>query len=290
MHINSFSSAVNPLLLATNLEEAGLGNRMRFTLSALSLSKAVGREFAYFWPKTRLFAPSLSQLWKFHEREISLQESIEIAKSLPSIPYVEDLPEDCSLLPIWHFSSHDALTLPEDAISWGQQLRSLSPVQEISDRISNFFNQYLIGEPYVGIMIRSHSLAHPITLEASPLEWYFKRMAELNAANPGVKFFISSDTPQAQDQILQMFPNSCTQIDKGEYNSTEGLISSIVDLYLLASSSYMLSPYYSSFPIMAMKLCRQIITNEHSQNSFEVHLDITKVPLVKDPLFPSNRL
>jgi hypothetical protein len=289
MNKSSLSLGGKPLLLASNQEGAGLGNRMRFTLSALSLARAVGREFVYSWPKSQLFCSSLNQLWKFDEHEISWQESVEMENCFPSISRVSDLPVDHSLLPIWHFNSHNALNLPKNAVPWGRQLRSLSPVKEIADRIKYIFNQYLIGKPYIGIMIRTHSLAHPITQNASPLEWYLKRMSELKAANPDVKFFISSDTPQAQDKIIQMFPNSFAQIDKGQYNSTQGLVSSVVDLYLLASSSYMLSPYYSSFPTLALKLCNGVITNEHSCDNFQVYLDITKVPLVRDPLFPAKR-
>lgn len=274
--------------LATNNGHAGLGNRMRFTLSALSLAEAHDRDFAYAWPKNDHFRPALTDLWEFKQREIPWSQAFEIAKETPWVPRWEDLPVDANALPLWHIRSADALTLPEGAPLWTQRLRELTPTPAIRARISSLHAEYLKGAPYIGVMIRAHEKSHAKTVEASPVEWFLERMAELNRSYPGIRFFISCDVPEVQDRIIDAFPNSVGQSDKGEYNSTEGVVSSVVDLYLLAASSYMIVPYYSSFPTMAWELAERKVVMENSRSGRK-DLDISGVQLASDPLRPASR-
>ena len=54
--------------------------------------------------------------------------------------------------------------------------------------------------------------------------------------------------PEVQEAIVARVPGTSGQTDKGPYNSTAALKSAVVDLYLLAASSHLLAPHYSSFP------------------------------------------
>lgn len=271
-------------LLATNLSYAGLGNRMRFTLSALSLATSTGRNFCYAWPQTDMFQPPLTDLWQFEHPEISWAEATEAAKSHPYIGKSEDLKTEN---PFWHLRSGNSLTIPNGAQTWFERLRGLTPSDAIRARIEASFDD-LRGAPYVGVSIRAHEQSHAKTKEASPTSWYLNRMAEIVARFPNMKFFISCDVPEVQAQIIAAYPTSVGLTDKGGYNSAEGVIAGVVDLYLLASSSYMIVPYWSSFPIMAWELTGRRITMETSRAG-RCDIDIAEVPLVFDPLRPSYR-
>lgn len=275
-------------LVATNSNKAGLGNRMRFTLSALSLAEAHGRGFSYAWPQSKLFKPALTELWEFDHPRISWSDAAELSKEVPYTVKSKDLPEDAGTQPVWHFRSPHALALPEGATPWTERLRGLKPVKEIQDRATTLHGEHLRGAPYVGVMVRAHAKSHVKTLEASPVEWYLERMSELDAAYPGINFFLSCDVPEVQERIIKAFPNSVGQNDKGGYNSVEGVVAGVTDLYLLAASSYMIVPYWSSFPTMAWELADRKIVREHSRAGRQ-DVNIAEVPMASNPLRPADR-
>lgn len=275
-------------LIATNISYAGLGNRMRFTLSALSLAHAHGREYVYAWPQTSDFRPPLTRLWDFGEKEIAVESAAELARRHPYMHRVNDLPDNAELLPVWHFRSGDALPIPPGVPLWTDRLRELTPAADIRDRISRLHRDNFSGSPYVGVSIRAHERSHAKTLSESPVEWYLGRMSDMLEVNPDLKFFISCDVPEVQERIIREYPSSVGQVDKGGYNSSEGVVSSVVDLYLLAASNYMLVPYWSSFPHMAWELADRKIAMESSQSGRR-NVDPSSIPLALDPLTPSSR-
>lgn len=275
-------------LVAANISYAGLGNRMRFTLSALSLAHATGREFLYAWPQTEEFRPPLTRLWDFGETEITVQEASAIARDYPYSRRVEDLPGDAGELETWCLRSGDTLTTPEGSLTWAERFRGLTPAEDIRDKVRGLHAEHFAGRPYVGVSIRAHEKSHSKTLEHSPVEWYVGRMSEMRAMNPDMKFFISCDVPEIQERIIREFPGSFGQDDKGGYNSAEGVVASVVDLYLLAASNYMLVPYWSSFPNMAWELAGRTIAKETSRAG-KMNINPLTVPLAIDPLKPSAR-
>lgn len=275
-------------LIATNTSLSGLGNRMRFTLSALSLAEAHGREFSYAWPQTDHFRPALTDLWEFDEREVPWSETGILAEEFPFVERHEDLPANADDLRVWNLRSTRTQSLPEGATPYPQHLRNLTPTGAIRERVTSLHAEHLNGMPYVGVMIRAHEKAHSASTEASPVEWFLDRMADFDKVNPGVKFFISCDVPEVQERVIAAFPNSVGQVDKGGYNSSEGVISSVVDIYLLAASSYMIVPYYSSFPAMAWDLADSKIAMENSRTGRR-DVEIMAAPLADDPLRPAFR-
>ena len=263
---------------------------MRFTLSALTLAKATGRNFFYVWPRVETFTPMLDQLWQFNEPLISKEVADELCKSVASVEQYKDLLVPSNEMPVWHFYSHDIVRLPEglEGLTWGQRLRGLKPEESIAGRITSFYNNHLAGEPFIGVNIRTHKRSPLKTIEASPVEWYINRMSELCSIYPGIRFFISSDTSEARDRILDAFPTACSQMNKGEYGSDEGIISSVIDLYLLASSQYMLVPYWSSFPVLSQELSDKKVVLENSRSGKSKAI-ISSIPLALNPLYPASR-
>ena len=149
----------------------------------------------------------------------------------------------------------------------GERLRRLAPVDGIAERILAFHTRHLAGEPYVGVMVRAHAVSNAQTLEHSPLEWYIERMRRLQDERPGVRFFVSADTPAAQAAVLSAISTAVALDDKGGYNTAAALRSSVVDLYLLASAGHLIGPYYSSFPEVAQQLAGPWLRLETSGSS-----------------------
>jgi hypothetical protein len=280
----------NGELFAVNFANAGLGNRLRFTLSAQALAEAEGRRFRYLWPTDKDFSARLTELWEYEPGEsASMSESRQL---LSEFPYVNEKVDfwtpEMRALPIWHVRSVNTLPVPEGSQTWEQHFRALTPVQQIRDRISDL-RDAVAGRRYVGVMIRAHERSHVKTLEASPVAWYTKRMAELQAAEPNLWFYISSDVQEVQDAVIASIPNCFGQTDKGPYNTTAGVQSSVADLYMLASSVHILAPYWSSFGDISWILSDGCVAKETSRT---MHGDPTAWQLVDpapDPLKPSLR-
>lgn len=258
---------------------------MRFTLSALSLAESTGRRYSYVWPQTEMFKPKLTDLWHFHQEEMPWPDSVELAKTIPYVNKSEDLDKNTH---IWHLRGGDPLTVPDGVATWFERFRALVPSDSICEDVRDTFSS-LSGTPYVGVSVRAHHQSHAKTRQASPVGWYLNRMSEIAERFPRIKFYISCDSPDVQDEIIRLFPNSVALMDKGSYNSAKGVHASVVDLYLLASSNYLLVPYWSSFPTLAWELSGRRLTMENSQHGRE-DLDIESFPLAFDPLNPSRRL
>lgn len=61
---------LRPALVAENVAQPGLGNRIRFTLSAQAIAAAQGRHFYYIWPTGPQFEPALTDLWEYDQRRL----------------------------------------------------------------------------------------------------------------------------------------------------------------------------------------------------------------------------
>ena len=69
--------------VAVNGAWAGLGNRIRFTLSAEAIAEAAGRDFAYVWPTSPgLFEPQLTDLWDYSAPQLPSGSVVPEASSV----------------------------------------------------------------------------------------------------------------------------------------------------------------------------------------------------------------
>ncbi|MGC5172281.1 hypothetical protein ACPW96_16400 [Micromonospora sp. DT81.3] len=268
----------------------GLGNRLRVTLGARSLARWAGRDFAYTWPTGRRFGARFDELWKFGERRISPTWSRMLSLRHPYRKADLDWLDDAGSDRTWQIRTAHALHLPDGATPWGEELQSLEPVDVIADRVRAFRDRHLAGEPYIGVMVRAHPVSNVQTLEHSPLHWYIDRMRELRAERPGVRFFLSADAEPAQAEVIAAIPGTVALDDKGGYNTKAALVSSVVDLYLLAGAGHLIAPHYSSFPHVAQKLAGPGLLLETSMTGPETRLEGREtLPIAADPLRPWSR-
>lgn len=278
-------------VIAAVKKHHGLGNRLRVTLGSRSLARWAGRDFAYTWPTGSAFGATFDELWQFGERRISTLHSRALALRHPyrshDLEWLESAREDR----IWQLRTAHALHLPPDATPWGEELQSLTPVPRIAGRVESFFAQHLRGQPYVGVMVRAHAISNTETLRHSPVSWYIGRMREVAAEHPGIRFFLSADTEQAQAEVIDAVPGTVALSDKGGYNTKAALLSSVVDLYLLAGSTHVLAPHYSSFPEIAQQLAGPSLRLETSRTGADTRFGPgDPAVVVTDPLRPSLRV
>lgn len=277
-------------LVAYNGYDSGLGNRVRVVLGSRSLADLEGRDFAYVWPTGSLFGPRFNELWDFRGRTLSRSTSRVLAWRFP---YRDEtlgwITEGTRREWLWQIRTGSPINLPSTARPWQDELRALQPVPEIASAVTDFFDAELRGTAYVGVMIRAHSVSHGKTRQASPVDWFIRRMREILAEAPGTRFFVSCDVPEVQQRVIDAVPGCCAQRDKGGYNSTAGVRSAIADLYLLASSGYLLGPHFSSFVHLAEHLAGDRLTFETSVLAPGDTSDKRSHGLVTDPLRPYQR-
>ena len=248
--------------VAVNGAWAGLGNRIRFTLSAEAIAEAAGRDFAYVWPTSPgLFEPQLTDLWDYS------------APQLPSGSVVPTMTEhrahfsrvrrlsNVGSAKDWVILGSSSLHFDGSERRWESRLAELVPVPAIQDQVVDM--QARLPEEYVGVQVRASRASHPETLAASPVSWYVSRMSEYLREHPETHFFLSCDDAATERQIRETLPNVVSLVGKGPYNTFLGVRSAVADLYLLAGSTHLLGPYLSSFVELAWLLggTRQILEN-----------------------------
>ncbi|GAA4975374.1 hypothetical protein [Kineococcus glutinatus] len=281
-----------PSLIAYNGYDTGLGNRVRVVLSAQSLAEHEGRRFYYVWPTGPRFGPRFADLWVHPTRGRVVPRAL--SRGLARLyPYVDEsltwLDDAKRAERVWQVRTGNALALPAGAAPWEDAFRALEPVPAIRERVGRFFDANLRGEPYVGVMIRAHTVSHRRTRETSPVEWFVERMQEIRRHDPSTRFFVSCDVPEVAARVTAAVPGSCTQLDKGAYNSTEGVRASIADLYLLASSGHLIGPHFSSFVHLAQHLVRERLDFETPLTQAAGPVDHRRHGVVRDPLRPAHR-
>ena len=292
------------LLVYTGRKD-GLGNRVRALLSAQELARVEDRDLYYVWSTDEYFGPRMDELWRFEGG--SSVSRLTSRALLPVARYRQPkgvrITSDLRRRHLWQIHSHGLPvtwedpawkggaaegTAPDGPRPWTERLRELTPVDEIADEVRSLYNAHLRGRPYVGIQVRTHAVSHAKTIESSPVEWFANRMRQIRADHPDVPFFLSCDTPEAQNQLAGEFDGCVFLTDKGGYNTVKGVRSGLVDLYLLASSQHLIGASFSSFVEMAVFLCDGVVPFERPDQPLDGDFSLS-LGLAEDPLRPARR-
>lgn len=268
----------------------GLGNRVRVVLGSRSLARFEHRAFSYVWPVGPTFGARFDDLWSIDD-----PVTTTVSARLSSVRHgyrdhtLEWLDDEARRDRTWLIRTPHALHLPVGATAWEDDLRALSPVPQIAERVRRFHADQLGAEPYVGVMVRAHAVSHDQTRRDSPLQWYIDRLAQIRRQSPDLRIFISADTPESQAAITAAVPGVVGQHDKGPYNSRSALTAAVADLYLLAGSVHLIGPHYSSFPELAQKLAGPGLHLETSKTAPEVRFERVAHSRPVDPVIPHER-
>ena len=267
----------------------GLGNRMRVVLGGQALARFEERSFRYVWPTGRGFGARLDELWEFHARRWPTALSRALERSFPyrdaGLEWIDDAARRER---VWQIRTPHALALPPGAPSWQASLRALQPVERIRRRILEL-SVASADRPYLGVMIRTHSVSHDATLRESPVEWYLDRIEEIRSERPELGLYVAADTDAAFVRVARRFPDCQGQTDKGAYNSRRALHAAVADLYLLAGSCHILGPHYSSFPELAQHLSGKAVALETSTSAPSTRFEAQGKLTVGTPLRPELR-
>lgn len=235
-----------PALIAINGMWAGLGNRMRFTLSAQAVAAAEGRNFYYSWPVGERFGPQLTDLWDFRQTRLEPSSVRHEFTEKDDLMQLRDRDT-------WAIRSDSVIRGDGSEQSWEELFRGLVPTLSVRRRLARTKLQ-LRGRPYVGVQIRASEKSHELTLEASPVSWFIDRMHDMLREEPRTLFFLSCDTPEAQQEVLASVRRVVALPMEQGYNTVGSVRKSVADLYLLARSRYLLGPHWSSFVHLAWAL------------------------------------
>lgn len=277
------------MLIAYNGATSGLGNRMRVTLGAANLATATDRRFGYVWPCGPDFEPSLQDLWLWRGGVV-VPRAVSRGLGAMSGYFDDDVRaiRDVDRRWLWQIRTGGQLQVPPGVAPWYETLRTLRPAQPIADLVTENFSKSLAGHRYVGVMIRSHAVSPERTKQSSPIEWFIDRMMRTREADPGIRFFVSADVPEVKQNILDRFPTATAIPHSHAYNSIGAVRSAVADLYLLASSSYIIGPHASSFIEMAQYLADLKVPTE-KPNEAPPKLTPHDTPIAWDPLRPFER-
>lgn len=272
-------------LVAVNGAWAGLGNRIRFTLSAEAIAAAEARDFAYVWPTSPgLFEPAFTDLWDYRAPRLPWGSVVPTMTEHRAHLSRKRALTDMRAVSDWVILGSSVLHGDGREAPWESRLPDLVPVNAIQDQVERTRSR--LPERYIGIQVRASRTSHPATLEASPVSWFLARMGELVRDDPKTHFFLSCDDPATERQIREAIPNVTALPAKGAYNTVDGVRAAVADLYLLAGSMRLLGPYLSSFVELAWILGGKSQVLENSVHRFDPHSALHRHQPVDEELRP----
>ena len=138
--------------------------------------------------------------------------------------------------------------------SWGRMdtgkfNRSLfKPKEEIQKKIPSF------PTPTVGVHIRRSD--HQLAISKTPFEKFIQAMNEELKLEPKTKFFIASDSANVKSKLANIYSDKIitSTNENAIRNSTDGMISAMIDLYGLANTSKIIGTSISTFTLMASEI------------------------------------
>ncbi|WP_136659096.1 hypothetical protein [Nitratireductor sp. XY-223] len=125
------------------------------------------------------------------------------------------------------------------------------PAQKLQDRIQSLTSRF---RDTIGVHIRRTD--HRPAREFSPTSLFKERMNALIAAEPGIRFYLSSDDPRELDAMKTEYGDRIICAPEQDFGrqSTEALQCAVVDLFCLAATRKVLGSFKSTFSDTAARL------------------------------------
>jgi len=133
-----------------------------------------------------------------------------------------------------------------------EDYRGFRPVESIRNEVRALGSD--LGAA-VGVHIRRTDHDYQ---DRSPTELFIAAMKAASRGDPGLRFFLASDSPEVEKQLEAEFPGRIVRQRNKAYtrNSPEGIRHAMIDLYCLASCARIIGSYASSFSETAAELGR----------------------------------
>jgi hypothetical protein len=228
----------------------GLCNRLRATLSGIGLARSTGRELAVWWPPTWDFNCSGERCfdlqdaafrfvdgraWQEYKGEIFAGDA---RKRIPTAPL------DCDMRIYASCSFHHDVTSP-----LSQWTHLITPKLHLQQQIDAFYEAKLAGHRCVSVMIRLGGFTNS-KMRTTKLDWFYKRMCEILAEyGDDVLFFLVCCSKGVSKLFHNAFPRNVVELPNRCYlpRTVRLAYQSVINVYLMAKTSYVLGTYWSSY-------------------------------------------
>lgn len=252
----------------------GLGNRLRSLDSAIALSDCTRHSLKMIWDANEELNCSFSSLFNapedFDLKEIStsylsrkFQEKIAIIFHFTGINYPFSF--DCVLhendLMKLKSRGYDFCKLKNFKniyinsngrfLSPGKPYNYLSPVSDIKQKVDELCIDF--DDNCIGVHIRRTD--NQLSIKKSPIEKFIELMKAEEKQNPEQKFFLSTDSPRAENDIEKAFKGKIIKYDKELSRKKEqGVKDALIDMLCLSRTSKIIGSYWSSFSEVAAEM------------------------------------
>ena len=260
---------------------AGLGNRIRSIISGLGLANDLNQKLTIFWKKDEALNCSFFELFErnpaFEVKRFNwVSKLLELGKTdrkikrgLSKIIYwflkVDFFMFDDDFKKyVWN--NHDYIfhisTLPKrrrniyistcnEFYPGNNFLKLLRPNQELQQLISGITSGF--SNNIIGVHIRRTD--HPKSIEESPLINFVLAMEKEMASDPSVTFYLATDDPLVESDLLKRFPPIFFIRKKvHSRNDCRGIKDAMLDLYCLAKTKKIYGSFESSFSEIAARI------------------------------------
>lgn len=252
----------------------GLGNRIRSVDSAIALAECTGKKLKVIWDANRELNCPFSGLFepvdRFELKEISsyylprkINEKISILLHRLSINYPFSYDSvlhesDISRLKSENYNFCDQkgfnriyININGSFLTPQEPYKYFKPVNFIDSRIKSLSQEF--DSATVGVHIRRTD--NKLSIEKSPLERFIELMIVEKSRNEKLKFYLSTDSPEAEKIIIEKFPgNVITNKKELRRDRQEGIQDALVDLICLSKTSKIIGSYWSSFSEVAAEM------------------------------------
>jgi hypothetical protein len=252
----------------------GLGNRIRSVDSAIALAECTGKNLKVIWdandelncPYAELFEQSdkfeLKEISTFYlPRKVNEKFSMFLHRLSINYPFKYDRvlhESDISRLKSenYDFCDHKrynniyiyingSFLLPEEPYKY------FKPVKSIENRVNDLSKEF---DSYtVGVHIRRTD--NKMAIINSPLERFIELMIGEKSRNKKVKFYLSTDSPETENLIVEKFDRDVIINHKElRRDRKEGIQDALIDLLCLSRTSKIIGSYWSSFSEVASEM------------------------------------
>ena len=256
---------------------SGLANRLRVIVSALSFADKVNQELIIYWSKDSGLNCDFYDLYcKNKKLDVrSLDTKIRILdrvknKGILKLLFHKLFKIDFSLFDddfrkfVWSSNTDniDMSLLPKKARNYyikacnefsfdAAYLKYFTPVKKVQDIIDKEVLRF--PAKIIGVHIRRTD--NDKSIEESPLNLFIERIKADLANDPDVHYFLATDDPFVERDLLKLFPSKILRSEK-EFtrDSKEGIIGAMVDMYCLAATTKIYGSYWSSFSSLAARI------------------------------------
>lgn len=262
---------------------------MHFTLSVASVAAATGRNLQVYWPLDKLFECPVERIWTNFPGDAIEAGDLPLIGPDVLTDWRTITPESWSTItdPTVYLRGYGGIPQPAGSHFWGELFRDLELTSEVRGLVEQAWADLPKVAGVLGVSMRVNELSHAKTKEHSPTEWYVAELERFSTTHPNAGIFLSCDEASIAKRMMAQFSNIVAVDYPGEYNSARAVIKAVADLYVLASATEIISPYWSSFPNMAYQLAGEQVPMRSSLRSWAGKKG-DGPSVASDPVWPSR--